>query len=218
MSVDWQVGNRFRTWMFFQESEQTKQGSWYEGTIVDLSLNTLALKKRSTEKRKNPVNNNNNSDILAVEPEILPVEYVSVPVSDTLVTETNLVPEEHIDDTLLIDAKIENLFNNVNTNNVETQTQPAPTEKPEEKSPEEKAVEALENTANITVPMAVEEIHSEPEKQCVSPLKIKIRVNPEQEPHEMEKEEKVDTDRHTDNNDQNELELINPWEMLVVKW
>lgn len=209
LSVDWQVGNRFRTWMFFQESEQTKQGSWYEGTIVDLSLNTLA------KKRQRSLNNNNNND--EIEPTL---DVVDVPMTTSIaevLPEAMLEHEEVADDTLLIEAKIEPVSNNVNTNNAEEKAQPseevASAEKPIADSlMEEKTLEGASNNNNNSVaePMqAVEEKQPEPEKAVrISPVKIKIRVNSEAN---KEKEPEASAD-------QNEIELINPWEMLVIKW
>jgi hypothetical protein len=207
LSVDWQVGNRFRTWMFFQESEQTKQGSWYEGTIVDLSLNTLA------KKRQRSLNNNNNDEI---EPTL---DVVDVPMTTSIaevLPEAMLEHEEVADDTLLIEAKMP-VSNNVNTNNVEEKAQPseevASAEKPIADSLiEEKTLEGASNNNNNSVAelmQAVEEKQPEPEKPVrISPVKIKIRVNSEAN---KEKEPEASAD-------QNEIELINPWEMLVIKW
>jgi FtsZ-interacting cell division protein ZipA len=193
--------------MFFQESEQTKQGSWYEGTIVDLSLNTLA------KKRQRSLNNNNNDEI---EPTL---DVVDVPMTTSIaevLPEAMLEHEEVADDTLLIEAKMP-VSNNVNTNNVEEKAQPseevASAEKPIADSLiEEKTLEGASNNNNNSVAelmQAVDEKQPEPEKPVrISPVKIKIRVNSEAN---KEKEPEASAD-------QNEIELINPWEMLVIKW
>ncbi len=182
----------------------------------------MVSKKKISERRRslNLNNNNNNEEEMKPPPALIEQMMMAEAVPEGLAVEPNPV-QEVADDTLLLDTKVEPVSNNVNSNNIEEKAQPFEEAVVPEKPIEEKAQEEVpaNNVTNEPV-QVLEEKQPEPEPEKpvrTSPVKIKIRVNPEPNTNNAsEKEEKGENAMEL--SDQNDIELINPWEMLVIKW